>query len=184
MNSELQSKANILRLYLCMISTFIGKNHITDMREPEKYNNILGMMSQDYLAELSHVSKSSVIEYIRELEKLEIIYISRCAFKFKDKLGKVKRHNNIYGKYECKELIDEFADIRYSMYDDLHKEKKSNIVNNARSLTQKYNCLSNGQEYDKTTIAAIYEYVCNYNDKNPKKAKDMTPFVKYGYKIN
>jgi hypothetical protein len=184
MNSYVQGKSGMLRLYLCMLGTFIGKNHIKDIRDPEKYNNILGMMSQDYLAEMSHISKSSVVEYIKELENLEIIYVSRCSFKFKDKTGKIKRHNNIYGKYSNKELIDEFANIRYSMYDDLHKEKKSNIVNNARSLTQKYNYLRGGTIYDKKTVETIYNYVCDYNNKHPKKQKDMTPFVKYGYKVD
>ena len=184
MNCEVQSKAGILRLYLCIVGTFIGKNHIKDIRNPDKYCNILGMMSQDYLAEISHISKSSVVEYIKELENLELIHVSRCAFKFKDKSGRIKRHNNIYGRYENKELIDEFANIRFSMYDDLHKIHKSNIVNNSRSLAQKYNCLRNNTEYDKKTVAAIYEYICKYNEKHPKKAKDMKPFEKYGYKVN
>lgn len=183
MNSQIQSKSNMLRLYLCMVGTFIGKNHITNIRDPEKYNNILGMMSQDYLAEVSHISKSSVIEYIKELERLEVIYVSRCSFKFKDKSGKVKKHNNIYGKFKNKDIINEFAEIRYSMYDDLHKEQKFNIANNARSLTQKYNYLRDGTKYDKDTVAAIYKYICNYNEKYPKKAKDMKPFEKYGYKV-
>lgn len=183
MNCGIQGKTNILRLYLCIVGTFIGKNHIKDIRNPDKYCNVLGMMSQDYLAEVSHVSKSSVIEYIKELERLKIIYVSRCAFKFKDKSGKIKRHNNIYGKYKSKEIIDEFADIRYSMYDDLHKEQKTNIANNARSLTQKYNYLRGGTKYDKDTIAEIYKYICSYNEKYPKKAKDMKPFARYGYNV-
>lgn len=182
MSSNAPSKTNVLRLYLCILGTFIGKNNVKDIREPDKYNNILGMMSQDYLAEVSHISKSSVVEYIKELEKMKLIYVSRCAFKFKDKYGKIKRHNNIYGKYSDKELIEEFADIRFSMYDDLHKAQKTNIVNNSRSLTQKYNYLRGGQRYDKETVAAIYEYVSDYNKKHPKKKKDMSIFEKYGYK--
>ena len=184
MNSRIQSKSNMLRLYLCMVGTFIGKNHIANIREPEKYNNILGMMSQDYLAEVSHISKSSVIEYIKELEDIEIIYVSRCSFKFKDKAGKIKKHNNIYGKYKNKDIIDEFAEVRYSMYDDLHKEKESNIANSSRSLAQKYNCLRNDTKYNKATVEAIYKYVCSYNKKHPSKPKDMKPFEKYGYKVD
>ena len=56
-----------------------------DDPEPNpKYNNVLGMMSQDYLAELANISVHSVIEYIKELEKLELIYVSRCSLKFKE----------------------------------------------------------------------------------------------------
>ena len=183
MTSNYKGKSNLLRFYICLLGTFISKNHIKDIREPDKYNNILGMMSQDYLAELSNISVHSVLEYIKELETLELVYVSRCSLKFKEQSGKVKKHNNIYGRYKDKELIDEFAEIRFSMYDDLHKVQKVKVVNNSRSLMQKYNYLSGGTKYDKETVGAIYEYIKGYNEKNPKKAKDMTPFVKYGYKI-
>lgn len=182
MQSNYKSKSAILRLYLCVLGTFIGKNHINDIRDSDKYNNILGMMSQQYLADITKISRTSVIEYMKILEELELIYVSRCASLFQDKNGNIKQHNNIYGRYSDKELIDEFTSVRYEMYDDLHKVKNNITTNKARSLMQKYNCLGKTQ-YDKETIAAIYEYVCNYNAKNPKKAKDMTPFVKYGYKI-
>jgi hypothetical protein len=183
MTSSYKGKSNLLRFYIYLLGTFINKNHIKDIREPDKYNNILGMMSQDYLAEISNISVHSVIEYIKELEKLELIYVSRCSFKFKEQSGKVKKHNNIYGKYENKDLIDEFAGIRFSMYDDLHKVQKQNMVNNARSLIQKYNYLRGGKKYDKKTVNDIYEYICSYNEKYPKKAKDMKPFARYGYNV-
>ena len=183
MTSNYKGKSNLLRFYICLLGTFISKNHIKDIRDPDKYNNVLGMMSQDYLAEIANISIHSVIEYIKELEKLKLIYVSRCSLKFKEQSGKVKKHNNIYGRYKDKELIDEFANIRFSMYDDLHTTQKIKVVNNARSLIQKYNYLRGGQKYDKKTVAAIYEYVCSYNEKHPKKAKDMGVFEKYGYKV-
>jgi hypothetical protein len=183
MSSRYKGKSNLLRFYVCLLGTFISKNHIKDIRESEKYNNALGMMSQEYLSDLANISIHTVVEYIKILEELELIYVSRCSFEFKDKNGRIKRHNNIYGKYKDKELVDEFAKIRYSMYDDLHKIQNINTVNNARSLMQKYNCLCNNTKYDKETVAAIHNYVCNYNKKYPKKAKDMKPFEKYGYKV-
>ena len=178
-----QGKNGLLRFYICLLGTFISKNKIKDIRETDKYNNILGMMSQEYLAEISNISVHTVVEYIKILEQLELLYISRCSFMFKDGKGNVKRHNNIYGRYVDKDIIDEFTKIRYSMYDDLHKVKSTTATNNARSLMQKYNCLRNDTEYDKKTVDSIYEYVCKYNEKYPKKAKDMKPFEKYGYKI-
>ena len=183
MSSNYKGKSNLLRFYICMLGTFISQNKVKDIREPEKYNNILGMMSQEYLADLCNISVHSVVEYTKVLEKLELIYVSRCSFMFRDNKGSIKRHNNIYGRYADKELIDEFAKVRYDMYDDLHKVKSTTATNNARSLMQKYNCLRNNTKYDKKTVAAIYEYVCKYNEKYPKKAKDMKPFEKYGYKI-
>lgn len=183
MISDYKGKNNLLRFYICLLGTFISQNKIKDIREPEKYNNKLGMMSQEYLAELSNISVHSVVEYIKVLEKLELLYVSRCSFMFRDNKGSIKRHNNIYGRYCDRDLIDEFAKIRYDMYDDLHKVKSTTATNNARSLMQKYNYLRGGTKYDKDTVAAIYKYVCSYNEKYPKKAKDMKPFEKYGYVI-
>ena len=178
-----KNKIGILRLYLCMVSTFISNNHIKDIRDSDKYNNILGMMSQKYLEDISGLSHYAVIEYLKILEQLDLIYVSRCSFVFKDENGKVKSHNNIYGRYDSRELIDEFANIRYSMYDDLHQIQNTTSTNNARSLMQKYNCLKNNTKYDKDTVDAIYKYVCSYNEKHPNNTKDMKPFEQYGYKI-
>lgn len=184
MMSNYQNKGGLLRLYFCILSTFISKNHIKDIRNSDKYSNILGMMPQKYLCDITGLSSRSIVEYIKILEQLELIYVSRCSFMFKDSKGNIKQHNNIYGRYCNKELIDEFAKIRYEMYDDLHKIKSTTATNNARSLMQKYNYLRNNTKYDKDTVAAIYNYVCSYNEKNPKKAKDMKPFERYGYKVD
>lgn len=178
-----QGKIGLLRYYLCLLTTFILNNTIKNTRDPEKYNNKVGMVSQEYISDISHISVHTVVEYTKILEQLKLIYVSRCAFMFKDKKGNVKRHNNIYGRYIDKEIIDEFTKIRYEMYDDLHKIRNTISTNNARSLMQKYNCLCNGVKYDKKTITTIYNYVSDYNKKYPKKYKDMSVFEKYGYKV-
>lgn len=184
MTSEYQNKSALLRLYLCMLGTFISKNHIKDIRDPDKYNNVLGMMPQTYLCQITGLSSRSVVEYIKILEYLELIYVSRCSFLFKDDKGNVKQHNNIYGKYCDMELVEEFTQIRYKMYDDLHRIKSSSATNNARSLMQKYNRLTKDIKYDDKVVEEIYEYICKYNEKYPTRKKDMKPFEKYGYKIN
>lgn len=182
--SSFQGKANLLYFYLCLLSTFIIKNKIRDTREPDKYNKKLGMVSQEYISSITNMSTSAIVEYVKVLEQLKILYVSRCSFMFRDNNGGIKRHNNIYGRYADRELIDEFTKVRYSMYDDLHKVKSTSITNNARSLMQKYNCLCRGIQYDKETIAAIYDYISDYNEKYPKKCRDMNVFSKYGYNIN
>lgn len=184
MMSSNSNKSGLLRLYLCILSTFICKNKVQDVREPDKYNNILGMMSQKYFSDITGLSMRSIVEYMKILESLELLYISRCSFMFKDEKGNIKQHNNIYGRYKDRELIEEFAQVRYNMYDELHKVHSMSAVNHARSLMQKYNRLQKGIEYDSETISAIYKYVKGYNEKNPSKCKDMSIFQKYGYKIN
>jgi hypothetical protein len=178
-----KGKISLLRYYIVLLGTFIVKNHITNIRDSGKYNNILGMMSQDYIANLARISTHTAVEYTKILEQLELLYVSRCSFLFKDKKGNVKRHNNIYGRYIDKSTIDEFTQVRYEMYDDLHKMHISAAANNSRSLMQKYNQLVKGKSYNKEIIKDIYNYICDYNTKYPKKEKDMSIFEQYGYKI-
>lgn len=184
MSYEYQGKISLLRFYICLLGTFLSKNNIQDVREPDKYNNILGMMSQNYLSDISCISKHSVIEYTKILESLNMIYVNRCSFMFRDVYGNIRRHNNVYGKYENKSIIDEFVKIKYNMYDELHKVNNEKIMNAHRSLMQKYNCLCNGQEYDEKTIEDIFKHIVNYNNKYPKKEKDLTIFKQYGYVID
>lgn len=178
-----QGKNGLLRFYICMLGTFISRNKIKNIREPEKYSNVLGMMSQEYLAELSNVSIHTVVEYIKILEQLNLIYVSRCSFMFKDVNGNVKKHNNIYGRYADMDIIDEFTRVRHEMYDDFHKVQLSTAANKARSLMQKYNYLCKGIVYDLDIMNEIYQYICEYNKKHPKKQKDMSVFNIGGYCI-
>ena len=179
---DYQGKISLLCYYIGLLSTFILKNKIQDIRDTDKYNNKLGMVSQEYISDILNVSSHTVVEYTKILEQLELLYVSRCSFMFKDEKGSVKRHNNIYGRYDDKDIIDEFTKIRYDMYDDLHKIKSNVSINKARSLMQKYNQLRGGVNYDMDTITEIYNHICEYNKKYPKNTKDMKPFEKYGLK--
>lgn len=184
MECDYKGKIALLRFYVVLLGTFICKNYISDIRNPDKYNNIMGMMSQEYVANLADVSVHSVIEYTKILEELNLLYVSRCSFMFKDSKGNIKRHNNIYGRYENKDIIDEFTKIRYEMYDDLHKVHMSSASNNSRSLMQKYNQMVKGKTYSKEVMDNIYNYINQYNKKYPNKCKNMDVFMKYGYNVD
>lgn len=184
MQCNYKGKIGLLRYYIALLGTFIVKNHIKNIRDTNKYNNVLGMMSQDYIADLAGISTHTAVEYTKILEQLELLYISRCSFMFKDKKGNVKRHNNIYGRHVNREIIDEFTKVRYEMYDDLHKTHISAAANNSRSLMQKYNQLVKGKVYSDEVVKELYDYICDYNEKYPKKEKDLSIFEKYGYKID
>lgn len=184
LNCSHQNKVGLLRFYICLLSTFLSKNTVQDIRQPDKFNNVMGMMSQEYLANLTGLSSHSIVEYIKTLEKLELIYVYRCAFMFKDINGRIKKHNNIYGRYQDKAIIDEFAEIKYNMYDDLHQVQADKVANSYRSLMQKYNCLCNGKQYDDKTIENIFKHVVNFNNKHPRHEKDLTIFKKYGFSID
>lgn len=184
MKTNYQGKFGLLRYYIVLLGTFISRNHITNIRDTTKYNNVIGMMSQEYMSGLANISTHTAVEYTRILENLNLIYVSHCLFAFKDKKGNVKRHNNIYGRHKDKDIIDEFTKVRYEMYDDLHKVHLSSTANNSRSLMQKYNQMLKGKVYDKKVMDDIYNYVSQYNIKHPKNKRDMDVFEKYGYETN
>ena len=179
-----KGKINLLRFYLCLLSTFILNNHIQDIRDSNKYNNVLGMLSQEYLSSITDISVRTAMEYIKLLEELNLIYVSRCSFMFKDKKGNVKRHNNIYGRYDDKDIIEEFTKVRYEMYDDLHKIHMSSASNNSRSLMQKYNQMVKGKVYNNEVVDNVYNYLIQYNKKHPNNCKNMDIFMKYGYNVD
>ena len=184
MQCDYHGKICLLRFYIATLGTFLSKNKIIDIRDPEKYNNVLGTMSQEYLANLIGISLHTSMEYTKILEQLELLYISRCSYIFKDKKGNFKRHNNIYGNYKNKEIIDDYMKVRYEMYDELHKVHTSKAANNSRSLIQKYNQMVRGHKYDNETVKDIYDYICKYNKEHSKNCKDMSVFVQYGYNID
>lgn len=181
--SDYHGKSKLLRFYMCLLSTFILNNKIRDIRDENKYNNVLSMVSQEHLSNISQISSHTTMEYIKLLEQLQLIYVSRCSFMFKDGKGNVKKHNNIYGRYADKDIINEFTRVRYEMYDDLHKTQLSTAANKSRSLMQKYNYLCKGIVYDLDIMNEIYQYICEYNKKHPKKQKDMSVFNIGGYCI-
>lgn len=182
-NSTYKGKVSLLRYYLCLLSTIIIDNKIKNIREPDKFNNKIGMVSQEYISDIANVSTHTVVEYTKILEKLELLYVSRCSFMFKDNNGNVKRHNNIYGRYIDRNIIDEFTKVRYEMYDDLHKVHMSSASNNSRSLMQKYNQMVKGKTYSKEVMDSIYNYINQYNKKYPNKHRNMDVFEQYGYYV-
>lgn len=178
-----KGKYALLRFYVVMLGTFISKNHISDIRDPDKYNNVIGMMSQEYIANIAAISVHTVVEYTKVLEELNLIYVSRCSFMFKDVNGNVKRHNNIYGRYSDKDIIDDFTKVRYEMYDNMHKVHMSISSNNSRSLMQKYNQIVKGKVYDKEVMDEIYNYLIQYNKKHPNNCRSMEIFAQLGYDV-
>ena len=66
---------------------------------------------------------------------------------------------------------------------ELFGKEKSKMINNSRSMLQKYNNLKKGKEYDQYTIAAIFEFILKYNKEHPEKERDLNIFKKYGLDI-
>jgi predicted AAA+ superfamily ATPase len=57
------------------------------------------MLSVDYLASISNISKTTAIKYTKQLEEMNMLYVVHCSSKFRELNGTIKRHNNIYGRY-------------------------------------------------------------------------------------
>jgi hypothetical protein len=184
LNLNINYSTALLRFYMNLLCTFIVKNNIKDIREPKLYDNKFGMLSINSLCNLTGISNSTAIKYINTLEEIKLLYVVRCSKNFRHENGTIKRHNNIYGKYEDSKIINQYAAIEFKDLNDLKNKQIIEKTNNSRSMLQKYNSLVKGKEYDQYTITALFEFIVQYNNSHPGKERDLDVFEKYGFDIN
>ncbi|GEM_PF-1144274 len=185
------NKFALLRYYLTLLSTVHFKTTIEF--NGKDINNFVGFMTQDYICELTNISKKVILNYNTLLEENKLIYIYRHNKKVLFDDGNIKTLGNQYGKYKNKEYIEHYAvyvyeDKHYSIINkdsDDNKIVKDNQI--GRSLSAKYNAMLNGKVYDIETIKEIYFYIKANNEKYSKdeyykdKIKDLSIFDKYNF---
>lgn len=142
----------------------------------EMVTNFVGFQSQEKLAKISGISRSSVVNYNAILEQLEIIYIFNCDGYIRDDIdGTIKSPNNHYGRFSNAELIKQFA-LQYIDVCGIiteHTKHSKEDTNRGRSLSQKYNALCKGKEYSLEEIREIYDYIHGKNEELMDKIKDV-----------
>ena len=159
-NSEKRTdKFALTRLYTIMLATIDFNASISDVKDRMQIKtNFVGYMPQEYLAGQAQIAKSSCTSYISDLEELKLIFVYRHKIHVEED-GTVKKLNNNYGRFCNADLITAYAtNLREYGWSEQHKEreKKSNY---GRSMTQKYNCMCKGKEYDEKTKQEIYSYI-------------------------
>lgn len=156
---------SLLKYYIYVIGTISGSITVM-LPNGDKKSNVVGKLTQDYLADGSELSHRSVIDYNKALEMAGVLYIHHQNDFVFDGNGRLKQLPNIYGRPEDKAYIDTFAKNQkgyFGSYNFIHKDPES--TNNNRRLAQMYNHLIKGKEYSPIQIQEIYDYVIRENKK-------------------
>lgn len=163
----------------------------------EKNEYVIGCVSLKTLSDLSDVSESTAIYYNTVLETEELIYVHRFADTIFIENENVVRVPNIYGRYENKKCIDEYADKLMGERKPFgNSQLRTKTVNMKRRYAQIYNQLVKGIDKEKYTteeLQEVYDYVLDenlkyqnlYKQKNDEsylqKLRDVNVFKEYGF---
>lgn len=176
----------LLRYFIFVIGT-INWNITVYLPNGEYKNGIVGNFTIDYLAEKVGISKRSVIEYNKILEKEKLLYVYRQKDFVIDEDNNIKSLSNIYGRYCDMEYIETFANNQKE-YKRSYRYTKNNqeIANNKRRLAQMYQQISKGrgEKYTEQEIKEIYNYVIEENQKYERmyeksKSEDYLDNIRY-----
>ena len=157
----------LLRYFIFVIGT-INWNITVYLPNGEYKNGVVGNFTIDYLAEKAGISKRSAIEYNKILEKEKLLYIHRQNDFVIDDKNNIKSLSNIYGRASDIEYITTFAKNQQKHYESYrYLENNNKKANNKRRLAQMYQQLlrGGGKDYTEKTIADIYNYVIEENQK-------------------
>ena len=172
MNIETKSDKFKLFRYFCSI---VGHFNFSDSID-KKYKGKVCGYALDVFNEL--IPKRTAIRYNEILEENKLIYIHRSDdILYHTDVNEFKRIINTYGRYEDKELVEEFAAIYENSYGWKHtkerRKSEATEANRNRALGQMYKNYNNGKEYDEETVNEILQWAI-------KKEKDLTSFVLNG----
>lgn len=156
---KIGKKDTIVNYYLKLLSTINNKTKV-------------GYWTIQDLAEDVNISTSTVKDYNKILEDVELIYIKRFN-KTTSINGKVQRLNNIYGRFTDKYAIDKYAKDRISNLDRIEASNKLN-ANESKSISKQYNDFVNGTYTGD--VSSLYDKCKLYNKAKPDKEKDLSVF--------
>lgn len=169
MNIESKSdKFKMFRYFVSIVSHFNLSTNID-----EKYRGKVCGYSIDVINEL--IPKRTAIRYNEILEENKLIYTHRSDdILFNSDSNEIRRIINTYGRYENKDLVEEFASKYQNDFgwNHIKKKKQSGIetANRNRALGQMYKNYNNGKQYDPDTVNEILQWAI-------KKGKDLTVFI-------
>lgn len=178
----------LLRFYNCLMSTIYNSK-----KDENEIKDKVGDVTLDRISKTFNYHISQVIEYMKELEDLKIIYFKRASsmiISTNEDSNEIERYVSVpgvYGKYNNKSIIKEYGINHENNYIEKYKtdnnkividNKEKNSSNSTRSVKQKRNriakLLSEGSE-----IPYGYEeckYIYNQMIENNKIKKGQ--FVK------
>lgn len=174
------NKFSILRYFTTLIGSLNNSNEII---YPLAKNKV-GSFTINYLAKKSGLSENTIKRhggYNSILEDMKLIYIHRSHdyLKFSD-TGEIRTFSNVYGRYDDKDIILEYAKKLGVTYGESHKKSYTfkNNSNKLRSISARYNAFIKGKSYTQAELQQLYEDCIFYNEDTKKYAEYHK--MKYG----
>lgn len=174
------SKFSLLKYFIVLIGTI---NNSDNILFPFAKNKV-GSFTIRYLAEKSDISENTINRpggYNSILEDMKLIYIHRSHdyLKFSD-TGEIRTFSNVYGRYDDKDIILEYAKKLGVTYGESHKKSYTfkNNSNKLRSISARYNAFIKGKSYTQAELQQLYEDCIFYNEDTKKYAEYHK--MKYG----
>lgn len=182
------SRTNILRLFLTIVDSFIVGNKGYVMYQGKSISGVYTARTIEFLSKKSGLSESAIIDYIKFLEKHELIYVYRSADIITYEDGAMISIPNVYGRYKYKMQIIEKGSEYEQNYgtsaNAIRKKQNRSKTNEKRSLLAKYNSFIKGVNYPEDVLKEIYEFILVYNEDNagtPDRVRDLTVFEEYNF---
>lgn len=172
--SKINQPINLVHFFVDIVSTINNKT--------KEWH-----MSQDSMVESFGGSKSTINDYFKQLEKLELLYVYRPNKRRTD--GTFRNINNSYGRYKDKDLIISSAHDYISQVEC----EDIDLTIDRRSIKLRYNAFVGGSKKYKEApklVEELYKDCVRYNKslaKNPiydsnfdvKSELDLSEFGKY-----
>ena len=190
----------LLKYFIFLMGTISSKIEVY-IDAVQSKTRVVGTFTIEKLAELSGISKRSVIEYNKLLEECGLLYVYRQNDFTINKISQeIKTLPNVYGRPSDKIYIDAFAENQKQYRESFrYVTKNTEKVNNNRRMAQMYNQLIKLSKEDKEIkysnreIQDIYNYVISENKKYEllykkneyeeylEKIRDVDIFNKYDF---
>lgn len=186
------SKAKLIRYYVNVVSTFMnGREWSYKLEDGTRTDGVVGFSSIEALANMANISKDTVTEYNKLLEKAKILYVFRAKELYLID-GDISGITNTYGRYKYKDFVlhkgqEHKAEYGYRTFKENVKHKTKKTQERKSMGAKYYNLVERGKKYDQQTIIDIYIYAFNYNevhgddDYYADKLKDLDFFKQFPF---
>ena len=178
------NKVSILKFFLVLVNNFIVGEKGSIQYQGRDISGIFATRTTSFLSDKSGLSESVIFSYTKFLERDKLIYVYRSSDLVFSEFS-IKSIPNVHSRYEYREEVAKMAaqfeyDHGVSTKNTVRKHNK-NKANTLRSHIMKYYSFTKGVVYPEETLKEIYEYLLQYNETHPDKAKDLEVFTSYSF---
>lgn len=182
------NKFNLLRHYLCLLSTLVKRDGVNHWDSSELKKDI-GYMSQKFLIEQFNISQKTLYNYHNLLQEEQLMFFYKPVFyKYID--NAITSFTGTYGEYKNKDKIIECGKKSENYF--LQDKIKKKVSSENRSLANKFRYIRDkGKVYDYEIMKRVYEAMVDRNqelrkiyftdDRYYEHQKDLSVFKEYNF---